>query len=427
MKIFIKALSAVIILFIVIDTFVCIQISAAVNQSDVDTYFEVGEKKDGYSTSDDFEYIVLENGTARITSCVHPTKTVYFPTYIDGYIVSSIQSDYGVGTTVGDYKNIFGDGYGIDTTIVEEVILPEKLSEIGGCAFANCVNIKHMELPDSVTYIGDDAFHKCTSLVSINLPYGIEELRGAFSLCENLQSIVIPESIKLIDHACFYGCSSINSIIVPDSVTSIWSEWPVAGTFACCTGLKTIVLGNGLTVINGPSLISLEGGAFYGCSSLTDVRIGSSVHKIERFAFCNCNMLQTIIVPMNVLEIGDYALGFSSESWFTIEDDLHKLDGFTIIGYKNSEAEKYADKYGFAFVDIEICITIGDTDRDGEVTIFDVTAIQRHIAELSTLSYDESAADADEDGEVTILDATAIQRHLANLPTNNKIGQLISM
>ena len=60
---------------------------------------------------------------------------------------------------------------------------------------------------------------------------------------------------------------------------------------------------------------------------------------------------------------------------------------------------------------------LGDTDGDGEVTILDTTAIQRHLASLTTESYNETAADADKDGVVTILDVTAIQRHLAGIST----------
>ena len=68
-------------------------------------------------------------------------------------------------------------------------------------------------------------------------------------------------------------------------------------------------------------------------------------------------------------------------------------------------------------------ILLGDADTDGSVTIFDATAIQRHLAELPVKSFSEKAADADEDGDVTIFDATAIQRYLAELPSNPNIGK----
>ncbi len=55
---------------------------------------------------------------------------------------------------------------------------------------------------------------------------------------------------------------------------------------------------------------------------------------------------------------------------------------------------------------------IGDVDGDGEVTIIDVTCIQRHLVDIPVKAYNEAAADADGDGIVTIFDATLIQRLL---------------
>ena len=57
---------------------------------------------------------------------------------------------------------------------------------------------------------------------------------------------------------------------------------------------------------------------------------------------------------------------------------------------------------------------LGDVNRDGKVTISDVTAIQRHLAEIEPLTDEQLAlADTDGDGEVTIDDATLIQMYLA--------------
>ena len=59
---------------------------------------------------------------------------------------------------------------------------------------------------------------------------------------------------------------------------------------------------------------------------------------------------------------------------------------------------------------------IGDVDLDGEVTILDVTAIQKYLAGLEELVADQLAmADVDSDGDVTILDATKIQRYIADM------------
>ena len=57
---------------------------------------------------------------------------------------------------------------------------------------------------------------------------------------------------------------------------------------------------------------------------------------------------------------------------------------------------------------------IGDVNLDGVISIRDVTAIQRHIADLETLSdLQLVAADTNGDGKVTIDDATYLQMYLA--------------
>ena len=57
---------------------------------------------------------------------------------------------------------------------------------------------------------------------------------------------------------------------------------------------------------------------------------------------------------------------------------------------------------------------IGDTNLDGIISISDVTAIQRHLAELKTFTDEQLAlADTDGDGEINITDATHLQMYLA--------------
>ena len=57
---------------------------------------------------------------------------------------------------------------------------------------------------------------------------------------------------------------------------------------------------------------------------------------------------------------------------------------------------------------------IGDTDLDGYITISDVTAIQRHLAELAVFTEEQlSVADTNGDGKVDISDATHLQKYLA--------------
>ena len=80
--------------------------------------------------------------------------------------------------------------------------------------------------------------------------------------------------------------------------------------------------------------------------------------------------------------------------------------------YNNTSAQKWYFKK--VIQDTEAVI-LGDVDGDEDVSILDVTVIQRHLATMEIPTFNEAAADVDGDEEVTIIDATLLQRHLAGM------------
>ena len=69
----------------------------------------------------------------------------------------------------------------------------------------------------------------------------------------------------------------------------------------------------------------------------------------------------------------------------------------------------------------------GDANGDGYVTIYDVTALQRHLANLELLSENNlTAADIDVNG-LDITDATNIQHYLAEYENVYNVGEWINI
>lgn len=69
----------------------------------------------------------------------------------------------------------------------------------------------------------------------------------------------------------------------------------------------------------------------------------------------------------------------------------------------------------------------GDADGNGYVSISDVTAIQRHLAQFEDLSkVDLLAADVDGNG-LDISDATKLQRYIAEFDDPCRIGEWITV
>lgn len=130
-------------------------------------------------------------------------------------------------------------------TKIENITLPEGMTEIDERAFFYCSSLMSIEIPDGVTSIGRNAFSGCSNLTNITIPNGVTSIDDSlFSDCSSLTSINIPYGVKSIDINAFYCCSSLISIEIPDGVTSIGNQ-----AFANCSSLMSITIPDGVTSI----------------------------------------------------------------------------------------------------------------------------------------------------------------------------------
>lgn len=82
---------------------------------------------------------------------------------------------------------------------IEELVLPEGMTEIPGCMCENCRELKRVVLPSTLKVIGNAAFCHCEKLTDIVLPEGLEVIRDdAFGCCVSLKHLELPSSLKFI-------------------------------------------------------------------------------------------------------------------------------------------------------------------------------------------------------------------------------------
>ncbi len=96
------------------------------------------------------------------------------------------------------------------------------LQRIGNWAFYNCHQLQELNIPEGVTEIGDAAFYNCHQLQELNIPEGVTEIGdAAFYGCSYLEDLVLPSSLQTIGDNCFSLCSKLGRIIVNAAVPPV--------------------------------------------------------------------------------------------------------------------------------------------------------------------------------------------------------------
>ena len=129
----------------------------------------------------------------------------------------------------------------------------------------------------------------------------------------NIPSALDGHTVVAIKHNAFTeGAYYIRSVTIPNTVKTIGSE------------------------------------AFANAWYLKSVKIPSSVTKIEYRAFFDTE-LKEVAIPKSVTTIGEQAFGWlNTGDAYIIEPD--PVNDFTIMGYKGSAAEQYAQENSFKFI-----------------------------------------------------------------------------
>lgn len=197
--------------------------------------------------------------------------------------------------------------------------LPNNLISIGKKAFYYCESIAKIHIPANIESIGNSAFELCMQLTDLTFDkgsklkaitgsyeestsVGIANCNGTFMSCKNLSTIEIPASVEVIDACAFRNCKKLTSITFEkgSKLTRLgggYIEGFCYGCFAHCSALISIDIPASVKVI--------DAGAFYECTSLTDVFVesgsqlqiingGTDFGNIRMYygAFSKCTALQ---------------------------------------------------------------------------------------------------------------------------------------
>ena len=239
-----------------------------------------------------------------------------------------------------------------DCKSISACTIGSGVTTIGNSAFRDCSSLTSIVIPSSVTTINSMAFYDCSGLTTCTISNGVTSIGdSAFGNCKSLTSVTIPNSVISIGTSAFQNCSGLTSIEIPNSVISInsfafdntpwWNSYSAdtshrygniiyindvayaatsTGITSCTFKEGSVSIGGGafsgcksLTSVNIPNSVTLIGnGAFNNCSGLTNVTIGSGVTTIGNSAFYQCKKLTSVNIPNSVTSIGNGAFNVCS-------------------------------------------------------------------------------------------------------------------
>jgi len=296
----------------------------------------------GEAVSDIAELYIT--GDYTTTASIDALKTTYFPNLAKVHLTLKTSATSIAGSA---YKNC---------TLLTEIIVPNTITTIGSAAFSGCSGLESMTLP----FVGGSATATSASKSTVfGYIFGTSSYTGGTSTTQYYSSSSssicyydIPSSLKSVTitggkllYGAFYGCSGLTSIILGDGVTSIGER-----AFYNCSGLTNITIGDNVVynisatevfyncnnliadkdglVYSGTWLLKAKdhvtditvktgtkyvvGSAFKGCVNLTNVTIPNSVISIGSSAFSGCSSLESMTLPF----VGGSATATYSSSLF---------------------------------------------------------------------------------------------------------------
>lgn len=199
-----------------------------------------------------------------------------------------------------------------------------SIKKIPDEAFANC-KFQEVKFPDTLETIGQSSFEHCKQLTKINIPDTLKELgANAFFDCTALAELnetnALPSKITNVGNQVFGSDSALKSVTIATDGSDPKVYQKATGIFAGCSGLESIIIGdgvsvipvaafqnsgekaeNGVTVSFGKDLTSILANAFenvnFAKESKLDFSSCSALAGFHADAFEGAKNLTTVILP----------------------------------------------------------------------------------------------------------------------------------
>ncbi len=231
---------------------------------------------------------------------------------------------------------------------LEQIEIPDTVTEVKERAFAGCTKLKNVNMPDSVVSIGASAFRECKAIENIDLPKQLIFIGNyAFRNCVSLKAIHIPKTLTTVDtYGLNYQCPFDNCI----SLEQVTFEKGISAIPDCLFG-DAIGSGKGVNIVIPEGVTWIGSRCFRNFTNLKSVTLPSTIEKLYNYCFagtgienivipdgmkelsegvfCNCQNLKEVVFPNSIEALGTYLFsGCTALTNVTLNDTRQNITSY---------------------------------------------------------------------------------------------------
>lgn len=208
---------------------------------------------------------------------------------------------------MGDYSYGLTPWYGYREQI-RTIIVNEGITTVGTYVFAN-LSVENVSLPEGLTEIKRNGFYSCNKLAEIQIPSSVTSIGYEAFVLSGIRAVFIPAATEYIDSTAFQYCQNLEEIVVDENNPSYLSEDGVLFNKGSYT--RTYLLTAALySEISAPVIYCAEKSVliqYPSASKKTSYAIPDTVQLVNRYAFYGSTSLTELTIPDSVAEIGKNA------------------------------------------------------------------------------------------------------------------------
>lgn len=240
--------------------------------------------------------------------------------------------------------------------ILENIVIPDTVREIGKSAFAGCLALKNITLNKELVRVDDGAFNLLVSTTISSAKVNLEdctklEYIGAYAFqgCNGIEKVTLPPTVTHIGEYAFESTKAQTSFIeaaakATEEKDRYWIVGNVLLSAYVAEGQTAVHIPEGVKIIAGSALcgwdsayapedttgLSASGiSKFNITNKVTELYLPEGLEYIGNMAFFRMACIETVELPSTLRVIGSNAFYFCTElANVTGGENLQKVDDY---------------------------------------------------------------------------------------------------